>query len=56
MSEADEIYEAVESVIEDMIAEYEAYIAQDASLGDSSEKYEGAVEALKELLYRLNEQ
>ena len=31
MSEADEIYEAVESVIEDMIAEYEAYIAQDAS-------------------------
>lgn len=51
MSEADEMYEGIESVIQDLIKEYE----------NKYEYYEcesywnlGAVEALEELLRRLN--
>lgn len=51
MSEADEMYEGIESVIKDLIEDYEhRYEYEDY------EKYWnlGAVEALEELLRRLN--
>lgn len=52
MSEADEMYEGIESVIEDLIKEYE----NKKTYTDCEEhRKEGAIEALENLLKILNE-
>lgn len=52
MSEADEMYEGIESVIMDMIKEYEN---KKTYTDLEEENRQGAIGALEELLERLNE-
>ena len=52
MSESDEMYEGIESVIEDLIQEYEN---QETVTDYEKYKQEGAIKALKKLLNKLNE-